>query len=317
MTLQNTLRKRVMLDLGIPANQLNRLIARAPHTYKVYTIPKKNRGRRTIAQPAKETKYIQYWIIENIFKKLPVHQCATAYTKGSSIKENAKIHAKNTYFVKMDFKDFFTSIKDEHLSAHIRTYLRDELSDEDISDIVRVSCIRLPSRDYMCLSIGAPSSPILSNTIMYEFDTKVDSWCRDNNVVYTRYADDMTFSTRERDLSSDIEKTVRLIAKRLNNLSLRFNAKKTTHLSKRHQRRVTGLIINNEGKISLGRDRKRTISSLVHRFTVQSLPENKLFELQGLLGFAKDVEPLFLARLRAKYGSKLIDKIMSTRKTQS
>jgi hypothetical protein len=95
---------------------------------------------------------------------------------------------------------------------------------------------------------------------------------------------------------------------------LELNTKKTTHLSRKHKRRITRLIINNDGDISLGRKRKREISTLIHRSSLNFLSYIEVLNLQGLLGFAKDVEPLFLNRMRAKYSSELIDEILQKRK---
>jgi hypothetical protein len=104
--MNSSLRKQLQESLGIKESQLNRLIQRAPYTYKVYSIPKRSGGVRVIAQPAKETKFIQHWLIKNIFEKLPIHQCAMAYKEGSSIKKNATVHKNNSYITKFDFKGF-------------------------------------------------------------------------------------------------------------------------------------------------------------------------------------------------------------------
>jgi hypothetical protein len=301
-------------SLGISDYQLNRLIQRAPHSYKIYTIPKRSGGQRTIAQPAKETKFIQRWLIQNIFSKLPVHECASAYKDGASIKKNANAHKSNSYVTKLDFKDFFPSITSNDLVKHISIHLGNSLGTQDIQDIARISCIRLQGKSDLCLSVGAPSSPVLSNSIMYNFDTEIFAWCAKNGIAYTRYADDLTFSTCTKNISSDIEPFVRGVTQKLTYPSLSLNNNKTTHLSKKHQRRITGIIINNDGNLSLGRNRKREISALIHKISLGILPELEIFRLQGLLGFAKDVEPLFVARMRGKYTPKLIEEILQKRK---
>lgn len=311
------LRKELQESLGISDNQLNRLFLRSPHTYKLYTIPKKNGGVRVIAQPAKETKFIQHWLIKNIFQTLPIHELAMAYQDGSSIKRNATAHKNNNFLVKLDFENFFTSIKAVDLVSHFSKHFQGKLSDEDIKDIARISCIKMKGSDVLCLSIGAPSSPILSNTIMFEFDCKVFEWCKEHGITYTRYADDLTFSTNKKGISIKIEPAIREIVRKLKYPRLRFNNTKTTHLSMKHQRRITGIIINNEGNISLGRERKREISTLIHRFSLRLLSDTDVFTLQGLLGFAKDVEPLFLTRMRNKYGSTLIDELIKKRKPKN
>lgn len=309
-----TLRTIISNELAIPEHLLERIIQRAPYSYKVYSIPKKSTGRRTIAQPAKETKYIQQWLIHNVFNQLPIHDAATAYKLGASIKKNALAHANNNFISKFDFKTFFTSIKEDHLRSHFIRHLSDLLSEDDINDILRVCCIRLHSNEPLCLSIGAPSSPVLSNSIMHGFDLEVTSWCEKNGFIYTRYADDLTFSTNAKETSSKVEPALRNIIRKLEYPLLRFNRKKTIHLSKKNQRRVTGLVLTNEGKVSLGRSRKREISALIHKYSHNSLDEKEIFRLQGLLAFAKDVEPLFISRMRKKYGHIIIETLLKKRK---
>lgn len=307
-------RKNLCIDLGISEPALERLIKKAPHAYKTYTIAKKSGGRRVIAQPAKQVKYLQYWLIENIFNHLPVHSCATAYKTGSSIKTNAKAHTKNKYIAKFDFKDFFTSIKEDDIKHHLSKHFKDKLSEQDINDIARLSCIKQKEGLPLCLSIGAPSSPILSNSTLYEFDCLVSEWCKGNKIRYTRYADDLTFSTSEKELTGKIEDVLRDIVRALDYPSLRFNNKKTLHISKKHQRRITGIILDNQGNLSLGRKRKREISSLIHRYTLNQLSVDQVLYLQGLLGFAKDVEPIFIVRMNRKYGSDVVSSIFKERK---
>lgn len=96
MSNQSTL-SRLLDEFALEPHQFRRIALRAPYTYKTYTIPKKNGGARVISQPARETKYIQSWLIENIFKKLPVHSAAAAYVKGASIKKNASAHKDNPF----------------------------------------------------------------------------------------------------------------------------------------------------------------------------------------------------------------------------
>lgn len=300
--------------LGLNEAQLQRLIARSPYTYKIYTIPKKSGGVRTIAQPARETKFIQHWLIENIFSQLPVHDCASAYKIGASIKANAAAHSQNSYISKFDFSAFFSSITQADLVNHFNRHLKDTLSTGDIANIARLACIRPKDGSGLCLSIGAPSSPILSNSIMFEFDCLIHQWCKSKELIYTRYADDLTFSTNIKDICSEIEPLLRITLSQLDYPSLRLNDNKTIHLSKKNQRRITGVVINNEGQLSTGRSRKRAISSLIHKFTIDVLSTNEVYKLQGLLGFAKDIEPGFIASMKRKYGVEVVDAIFLVRK---
>lgn len=299
---------------GLSEDQVLRLVVRSPHSYKVYTIPKKTGGVRTIAQPAKETKYLQRWLIANVFGALPLHESATAYTTDSSIKKNANRHKENSYISKFDFQNFFPSIKESDLLQHFTKYLGDQLPECDVQYAARLCCINTKGTKDRHLSIGAPSSPLLSNSVMYEFDSIIDSWCNANGFVYTRYADDLTFSTSVKGASSEIEAKIIEIIKAINYPKLRLNRKKTVHLSKKYQRRITGLIINNDDQLSIGRDRKRAISSLIHRYSLSMLTTSETYHLQGLLGFAKDIEPMFVVSMRKKYGAEVVDAIFQVRK---
>ncbi len=311
---ESELLKNISQDSFVPEEEIKRIFACAPHTYKQYTIPKRSGGVRVIAQPAGETKFIQRWLIENLFEKLPVHSCAMAYKTGASIKKNAQAHVHNSYLVKFDFKDFFTSIKEKNLVEHFSIFLAGDLTPDDIKLAARASCIKLSQGDERCLSVGASSSPILSNSILYDFDSAVYNWCADKGIVYTRYADDLTFSTNEKGLSSSIEPQIREFVRSNCIVKLRFNLKKTTHLSKKSQRRVTGLVITNDQALSLGRERKREIKALIHQYSVGRLDDERLLTLQGLLGFAKDIEPVFLISMYKKYTFKLVNKILRSRK---
>lgn len=306
--------RAIQANLGMSLEQAVRLIVRSPHTYKFYSIPKKSGGLRTIAQPAKETKLIQRWLIDNVFCNLPIHQCATAYKHGASIKANAGAHAQNAYISKFDFTNFFSSIKEADVALHLAENLGELLSRDEILWIARVSCVRPSSSGTLCLSVGAPSSPLLSNSVMYRFDMELNQWCGERGLTYTRYADDLTFSSSIKENSKDVEFAIRDMLRNISYPKLSLNDKKTIHVSRKHQRRITGIIINNDGALSLGRDRKRMISALVHKFTLNQISAPDVLKLQGLLGFAKDVEPVFVSSMRKKYGSAVIDAVLQIRK---
>jgi RNA-directed DNA polymerase len=301
-------------ELGVTGEQFVRLVARAPYAYKTYEIAKRSGGTRTIAQPARETKFIQSWLIEHVFSTLPINEHATAYSEGSSISKNADAHRQNSFIAKFDFSNFFPSITYDNLVVHFSRHLSKIASLDDIKIIARIACIKSKTTDRLHLSIGAPSSPILSNSIMFEFDSVVATWCASNEIIYTRYADDLAFSTNTAGSTAKIEAFIRQTLKNIEYPLLRINSKKTVQISKKFQRRITGLVINNDGEISLGRDRKREISSLVHKFKLGILSPEEAFRLQGLLGFAKGVEPQFLVRLRSKYTADVVDSILKLRK---
>lgn len=306
----NRVLSQLLDELGLQSQEFLRIALRAPYTYKTFTIPKKNGGVRIISQPARETKYIQGWLIKNLFCFLPVHSSAAAYCAGASIKKNAGAHKDNAFFVKMDFESFFPSISTVDLRQHFKKNLP-FLSDNEIQLFSRICSVK--GIGYEGLSIGSPASPVLSNSVMHEFDSLASEWACKNGFVYTRYADDLTFSTNMKDVSVGVEPMVRDVIGAIEYPSLRVNEKKTLHLSRKTSIKITGVVINTSGQLSIGRVRKRQISSMVHRFTLGQLDEAKVHKLQGLLGYAYDLEPKFMNSLSNKYSPEIISELLKRR----
>jgi len=286
----------------------------AYYRYKTYKIPKRAEGEfRTIAHPAKEVKILQRWIIENILSDLPVHKCASGYVKGASIKKNALIHANNTYMLKLDFTGFFPSITSNDFIQHFKKYKPDYLSFETISFVSKILFWKETKESGLSLSIGAPSSPLISNTIMYDFDNAVDDYCKKNSMRYSRYADDICISSCNKN-TYEAYCHVKQILSNIAYPRLNLNESKTLFISKATKRKITGIVINNRNQISLGRDRKRLISAMVHHSLIHKLSDEDINKLEGLLSFAKDVEPQFYDKLVAKYGERDIIHLFKSQK---
>ena len=296
-----------MLMVGEKA--LTSFILTSPHRYKKYEIDKRNgKGKRLIAHPSKQLKYIQRLLVKELEEQLPVHESAMAYKKGVGIKNNALAHKDSKYLLKMDFKDFFYRITPEmFFKAAASKGLHYSESDKLV--LSHLLFFRLNRNSPLTLSIGAPSSPLISNYSMNLFDEAISNYCAELKVTYTRYADDIVFSTNSKNVLFSIPKKVEETLKSECFGCVKVNTGKTVFSSKAHNRHVTGITISNEGKLSLGRERKRKISSLVHKFGLGLLNAREINELRGLLAFASDIEPLFLARLRGKYGSECLNSI--------
>lgn len=290
----------------IDENALVDYIKRAPHKYKVYQIPKRNgSGTRTIAQPTPELKVFQRAALAHWLLQLPVHDSAFAYREKIGIKQNAEKHASNQYLLKMDFSDFFPSIRDIDLIAHIQRH-HGTISERDQVAIKKLFFWRPKGQSVSRLSIGAPSSPFISNTILFEFDQKLSESCSSMGITYTRYADDLTFTTNIPNILSGVPGVVDGLLRELSYPTLIVNSRKTVFSSKKSNRHVTGLVISNEDKVSLGRDRKRFIRSMVYKFSQGSLEQDDTNKLKGYLGFAKNAEPDFYQALIKKYSYKTI-----------
>lgn len=312
----SNLLQKMSRDLLIPLDDLRYLVRSAPHRYKVYQIKKRQAGQmRTIAQPAREIKALQYWVIANILRRFPVHQAAMAYRKGKGILNNAKPHAKKRFLLKLDFEDFFHSIKAGDLIKLFERTQPSAYNAYDLECLSRILFWRMGRVAEPVLSIGAPSSPVLSNILMCDFDRSVAEFCRSATVTYTRYADDLTFSANKRDVLRTVEAEVIRICANLSSPRLRLNNDKTVHASKATSRRVTGLILSNDGAVSIGHGRKRDLHAAVHRFKLGKLSEVEMSALAGTLAFVNSVEPQFLRVLARRYGKSTMKRLFALNRT--
>ncbi len=292
--------RTLAVESGLSHPDLLRVIATAPARYKVFTIPKRSGGEREIAQPAREVKALQRILVSEILSYLPIHDAAAAYRVGRSIRDNAAAHAGQGPILKMDFRDFFPSIRSEDWESYAQK--QTNLSNDDIRICSQIFFRRRPKERILRLSIGAPSSPILSNILLYEFDEIVSNEARRRQISYTRYADDMTFSGQRIGMLKDMFQVVQMASKKSDGPRLSINEDKTVYATTAVRRTVTGVVLANSGALSLGHERKRLMSAKVHYAKQGKLDKEALEALAGELAFAKVVEPDFLLRLAEKYG---------------
>lgn len=297
---------------GLSELDIRRIAANAPHRYKTYRIPKRSGGYRLISQPAREVKALQRALVDGFLSQLPVHSAATAYRSGASIRANAAAHAANGPILKFDFSDFFPSISaDDWRKYCVRHSLfRDP---EDVEMSCRVLFHSSIFHRGLRLAIGAPSSPMLSNILMYDFDLVVSEAVSEEQVVYTRYADDLTFSARRTGYLTGVRKILNRAIASIEFPKLTVNADKTVLATKKYKRMVTGLILTNDHKVSIGYARKRGLRAALHNYKYGKLSLREQARLAGMLAFVNAAEPNFLNVLREKYGDELIDALKKLR----
>jgi len=293
---------------GLTERDIRKIISNAPRRYKEYTIPKRTEGVRWIAQPARELKALQRVLEREYLSRLPVHNAAMAYRSGRSIRDNALAHVENGPILKMDFKDFFPSIRvaDWESYCHDRGLFPDRLERHQASQIL---FHKSKGTGHLRLAIGAPSSPHLSNILMYEFDALLTSLAQRDYVVYTRYADDLTFSAKRTGYLTRVQASVRQAIRQIRWPRLIVNDTKTVLATRQYHRQVTGLVLTNDNKVSLGRDRKRELSAGVHYAKRGLLEKEAAAALAGQLSFANSVEPQFIHMLERKYGRDILEKL--------
>lgn len=286
-----------------------KLILNAPYKYRVYTIPKRTHGRRTIAQPTKTVKELQKCYLK--YKIFPYHTSSMAYRKGFSIKNNAESHRLSPFLLKMDLANFFNSLTPD---VFWKVWNEHWEPLQPLEHRLVENILFWDNKGKLMLSVGAPSSPAISNFCLFFFDIAVSEHCDKINVNYTRYADDLTFSCNSPDILPTIPEFLSRTLKEKFGGNILINHQKTIFSSKAHNRHVTGITITNDEKLSIGRYRKRYIKHLINQYKYSLLDSDTVYHLKGMISFAKHIEPDFLNSLRKKYSSTLIDEILEVRK---
>lgn len=294
---------------GINFNYLLLYSMNASKKYFRFEIPKRDGSQRSIYHPAKKLKEFQRFLVNEIFYKLPTHDCVFSYRKGLSIKNMLLQHKNNNYTLRIDFINFFPSIKNFQIRNILQKYNDLNIFDFTLNELETTSILNIACRNN-CLTIGAISSPQISNIILYDFDQAVHEYCTRNDIVYTRYADDLFFSSSKPNILKNILSIIPQILIDLKLNTLKINDKKTIHSSKKHNRTMTGLIITSDNKISIGLEKKNEIKRNLYYLKQGRNNITDKTSIGGYLSYIKSVEGSFFLTLQRKYGHDFINDLM-------
>lgn len=169
------------------------------HRYRQFKIKKKSGGFRLITAPRNKTYKMLLRCVNTILKALYTpSDCAMGFAEGRSVVANAKTHLRQNYVLNLDLKDFFPSID------QARVWKRFQLAPfnfpvEVASAIAGLCCMKLTGdedgKTRYVLPQGAPTSPIITNMICDKLDRRLAGLAKRFGLHYTRYADDITFSS--------------------------------------------------------------------------------------------------------------------------
>lgn len=281
-----------LIDKNIPDNQhiqtLYSISNRIERNYKVYKIKKHNGTYRTIYSPKPLLKNIQRKILKNILNNKEISKYAKAYHKGLCLKDNAYPHLNKKIVLKLDIIDFFENI--EFFNIY-QTCFNESYFPKPIGHLLTYLCTyesRLPQ--------GAPTSSYISNLVMKEFDEELGQWCEKNNISYTRYSDDMTFSG-----DFNPREVIQKVRKMLYKLNLKINNKKIHVITNSHQQNVTGLVVNtklqtsskyrNQLRQSIYYIKKYGLENHLNKISYQETPTKYLNSLYGKILYILSIDP--------------------------
>lgn len=316
---------------------LRAIVDRTSSPYKQFSIPKKNGGTRNVSAPDEQLKIVQRWICSNILSKAPPHWRCFSFHKKASIIKCAREHSGAKWLVKIDIENFFDSIKETQIYsvfksmgynslvsfelARLSTALPESPADETNHEFSRASIESLPYKRQQGLlggrlPQGAPTSPMLSNLVFEKLDNIFQRLAEKKSFVYTRYADDLCFSSCKTSLKrNDCLQIIKIVSRVLRANSYQINQKKLKIIPPGTTKSVLGLNVDwNSPKLS--KQYKKRCQFHVRGIAEFGLAEHakyRRFEsvfgminhVYGLINYCKDVEPSFGANLETLFTNAL------------
>lgn len=167
--------------------------------YKDFSIPKKGGVRNLSYLPKSSVLYtLQNKLLHNFLSKISLPTCVVGFRRNESYKSYLSPHVGNAYFLRIDIKDFFPSITDKLIASELACVL--SLNTPEETDKIITLIADIVTRDGI-LPQGASTSPAISNIVMARIDQRILKYCQVFDITYTRYADDLLFSSPKFDFS--------------------------------------------------------------------------------------------------------------------
>ena len=236
--------------LEVAHRDLNYWIYRTPESirYSSFDVRKKSGAVRRIDAPTTNVKILQQKLNQVLQYAFGPKPSVHGFVVGKSVKSNAQQHVRKTWVFNVDLEDFFPSIN----FGRVRGMFMGKpywLPQKVATVLAHLCCFQ--GR----LAQGAPTSPVISNMICAQMDSQLQQLAKTNHSTYTRYADDMTFSTTRRKFPSGIA-----VLDRVNQIRPGDSLKQTIEQN--------GFAINRNKIWLSGRDRRQVVTGL----TVNDFP---------------------------------------------
>lgn len=290
-------REELAILLDIPLRKLTYILyAQKVESYYVsFDIPKKSGGLRSINAPTGDLKDLQQKLSkiltdyyqeiindENILAKV-----SNGFLKGKGIITNAYIHRNKRYILNLDIEDFFPSFHFGRVRGYFEKNKYFNLNNKIATILAQLTCFN------GALPQGAPTSPIITNLICNILDIRILKICKKYKVDYTRYADDLSFSTNRKDFLSIKDGFIEEIEKEINDFGLKINNQKTRLLYSDSRQEVTGLIVND--KLGIKKEFYKNTRAMANElyntgsFTIDGV-EGTLKQLEGRFSFIDQLD---------------------------
>jgi hypothetical protein len=259
--------------------------------YTKFTIPKRSGGEREICAPKGQLRWVQRQILDKVLALVPAHEAAHGFILGRSTVSNAAAHQGAALLLKFDLADFFPTIHSSRivgLFARLGYYVGDGRfhTDDDAKQVAptlaRLCCYTPDhnARGGGRLPQGAPTSPAISNLICRRLDARLTGLARRNGGVYTRYADDLTFSFAD-PKALDLGRFRWWVDQVCHQEGFFVNQDKFRVIRRSQRQLVTGIVVNDELRVP--REERRRFRAMLHNCRVHGLES----QARGKAGFGE------------------------------
>lgn len=286
--IENSRQLAKVLNISFKALTYLLYIENTENCYTSFNILKKNGTTREISAPSPKLKNIQKKLANFLYlqkttldKSKPNFPCLShGFELNKSIITNAKAHRNKKIVINMDLEDFFDSFHFGRVRGYFNKNKNFLYPIEVSTMIAQIACFKgkLPQ--------GSPSSPIITNLICQTLDVKLFRVAKKFKLNYTRYADDLTFSTNDSNFLNFQEDFINEVSNIIKNNGLAINVKKTRIQYKNSKQTVTGLIVNN--KINIDNNYFKDTKAMAHSYY-----KSKSFHINGKEGTIKQLEGRF------------------------
>jgi RNA-directed DNA polymerase len=288
--------------------------------YRYRILAKKTGNIRLIEAPKPRLKELQRVTLAELLEKVPNHPAAHGFLKGHSIKTFAAPHVGKRVVLRMDLRDFFTSISGPRVQALFRTAGYPDA----VADLLGGICTNAAPRQiwkqagreldplamaearalyaWRHLPQGAPTSPALANLCAWRVDCRLSGLAEAAGAAYTRYADDLAFSGGE-EFNRCVERFSLRAAAILLEEGFTVHHRKTRVMQRGVRQYIAGLVTNEHmNVVRADFDRLKAIltNCVRHGAESQNREGHPAFQmhLDGRVGFVEMVNPAKGARLR-------------------
>lgn len=269
---------------------------------------------RDVYRINKKLKEFHIFLNLFLFDFLPVMEGSVfSYRKGVNVLDAVKIHADSKFFFKTDISDFFNSIdKDEIIKVITKNKSLIPFCDVDvyidrIIDLVTIDGV---------IPLGFSTSPAISNAVLYSFDALFSEHSSNNELIYSRYSDDIIVSSKDNKCISGVDVFISKILEENFDGKFKLNKKKSIYTHKGNKVKILGMVITPNGYISVDSKIKEDIEISIYFYIknkskfierINGNISDGVNKISGYLNYINTIDPNYINKLRKKYGATVID----------